>query len=86
MDEGGRPDLVLTDYDMPGMNGVELARALAQRHPELPLVMFSGRKHAGEFSGLPENILFFLSKPYNKDMIGRAVRNVLDRERACPES
>lgn len=86
VDEGERPDLVLTDYDMPGMNGVELARALAQRHPDLPLVMFSGRKHAGEFSGLPENILFFLSKPYNKDMIGRAVRNVLDRERACPES
>lgn len=87
MDENGtRPDLVLTDYDMPGMNGLELARVLKARYPELPLIMFSGRKHAGDFSGLPDNILFFLSKPYNKDMIGRAVRDVLDRERVCPES
>lgn len=87
MDEKGmRPDLVLTDYDMPGMNGLELARVLKTRYPDLPLIMFSGRKHAGDFSGMPDNISFFLSKPYNKDMIGQAVRDVLDKERICPES
>ena len=34
-------DLVITDYFMPEMNGLELIAALHQRHPELPVVMLS---------------------------------------------
>ena len=30
-----RYDVVLCDYDMPGMNGLELYRVVRQRHPEL---------------------------------------------------
>jgi hypothetical protein len=36
------PDLVLTDLMMPGMGGVELARRLQQRWPELPVLFMSG--------------------------------------------
>jgi CheY-like chemotaxis protein len=36
-----RPDLVITDYKMPGMNGDELLRRLRALHPELPAVMIS---------------------------------------------
>ncbi len=33
--------LVITDYSMPEMNGLELIAALRQRHPMLPVVMLS---------------------------------------------
>ena len=33
--------LVITDYSMPEMNGLELIAALRQRHPALPIVMLS---------------------------------------------
>ena len=73
-------DLVVTDYDMPGMNGFDVAERLQECRPELPVIMVSGRKQAREFAGQTGNVRFFLSKPYNKDMVGRAIRDVLDKE------
>ena len=35
-------DIVVTDYRMEGMNGVELARRLRQRAPEIPVVIVTG--------------------------------------------
>ena len=35
-------DLVLLDYQLPGMNGLEALAVFGQRHPELPVVMISG--------------------------------------------
>lgn len=42
IDDGLQPDLVVTDHLMPGMTGVELARALRARRPSLPLLIISG--------------------------------------------
>jgi two-component system, chemotaxis family, chemotaxis protein CheY len=39
--ERERPDLVITDYKMPGMNGDELLRRLRALDPALPAVMIS---------------------------------------------
>ncbi|MGR3376399.1 ATP-binding protein [Salipiger abyssi] len=35
-------DLIVTDYAMPGMTGVDLARALRQDRPQLPILLYSG--------------------------------------------
>ena len=35
-------DLVVTDYEMPGMNGEAVALALKSLHPHLPVILFSG--------------------------------------------
>lgn len=35
-------DLVLLDYQLPGMNGLEALALFGQQHPELPVVMISG--------------------------------------------
>ncbi|PLK23689.1 hypothetical protein C0V72_08635, partial [Porphyrobacter sp. TH134] len=36
-------DLVITDYDMPGMNGAELARSLRKLRPDLPIVLLTAQ-------------------------------------------
>jgi signal transduction histidine kinase len=36
------PDIVFTDYGMPGMNGAELAKRLREKAPKLPIVLISG--------------------------------------------
>jgi two-component system, cell cycle sensor histidine kinase and response regulator CckA len=37
-----RIDLLITDLAMPGMNGLELAAAVRERHPDLPVLYISG--------------------------------------------
>jgi len=37
-----RPDVVITDIQMPLMNGIEACRIIKQQHPETPIIAFSG--------------------------------------------
>ena len=41
-DDGGSFDLVVTDYKMPKMNGVELIAELRVRSASLPIILISG--------------------------------------------
>jgi len=41
--EEGAIDCVISDYELPGMDGIEFVRAVRDRYPELPFVLFSGR-------------------------------------------
>jgi CheY-like chemotaxis protein len=37
-----RFDLVIVDYEMPGMNGAAVAREIKRLCPEIPIILFSG--------------------------------------------
>jgi len=38
-----RPDCIVSDYNMPGMNGLEFLHAVRERYPDLPFVLFTGK-------------------------------------------
>ncbi|WP_436932313.1 PAS domain S-box protein [Halosimplex halobium] len=38
-----RPDCIVSDYNMPGMNGLEFLQAVRKRYPDLPFVLFTGK-------------------------------------------
>lgn len=40
------PDMVVLDYQMPGLNGLEAARVIRERHPEVPMLMLTGEEDA----------------------------------------
>jgi PAS domain S-box-containing protein len=36
-------DCVVSDYDMPGQNGIEFLKAVREAHPDLPFILFTGK-------------------------------------------
>jgi CheY-like chemotaxis protein len=55
-------DAVLTDYLMPGMNGLDLATKIRQMKPTMPVILASG------YADLPSGVEFpRLAKPYTQD-------------------
>lgn len=54
-------DLVVTDLQMPGMNGIELAKAVKANSPATPVILVSGNLPAPE--DIPWEVNLALQKP-----------------------
>jgi DNA-binding NtrC family response regulator len=37
------PDCIVSDYDMPGVNGIDFLEAVREAHPEVPFILFTGK-------------------------------------------
>jgi len=76
--EQGKFDLIITDYSMQKMKGVQLAGLIKQSHPHLPIIMATA--FADEFNtyGKPAaNVDFVISKPFSQKDLREAVARVL---------
>ncbi len=75
--------LLLTDVIMPGMNGAQLANAIALTHPGIRVLYASGypADHL-QRRGLGEEVAL-LHKPFTRDDLARSVRSVLDGDRGA---
>lgn len=78
-DHHGAIELLLTDVLMPEMNGVELARRVAQLRPHIKVLCMSGytRQIVDADAALPRDG-HFLAKPFSPGDLRRKVRSVLD--------
>jgi signal transduction histidine kinase/CheY-like chemotaxis protein len=79
-------DLVVTDYSMPGMTGLDLTSSLKQIKPQLPVLLVTGsmrfaEQHQLELSGIHE----FLAKPVAPERLTAAIARALaERPPAAP--
>ncbi len=74
--ESERFDAVMTDYSMPGMNGIQLARAIKKQQPDLPVILVTG---LGGFIAKDEDTNSYdllLTKPIALDELISAVRKL----------
>lgn len=75
-----RPAVVVTDIEMPGMTGIELAARLLALRPSLRIVMMTGDEARAEAArGHPSIVDEVLLKPMPADALVRAVQPVLRR-------
>lgn len=72
-------DLVITDFDMPEANGLELARKMGDIAPKMPIILVSGREVAAEGAAVAGNIKAMVHKPYNRNILADAIRRVFAR-------
>lgn len=74
LDQDSRFDLVVTDYAMPGMTGLELADRIRARWPEMPVLLASG--HA-ELNHRPGVLNPRLPKPYTRQDLAAAIASTV---------
>ena len=77
-DFGGPIDLLLTDLDMPGCGGLELAKALLKVYPRLRVLLMSAsyEPSAAQILGESANRLF-LPKPFSRQELLQTVEDAL---------
>jgi CheY-like chemotaxis protein len=67
------PDLVVTDHLMPGLTGLDLARELQSRHPEMPVLIVSGY---AEMDGIASGFAR-LTKPFRAAELAQSLAGLM---------
>lgn len=75
-------DLVLTDVDMPALNGFQLVRCLKQLRPDLKVLFMTGHRRAFEHELWDEGMV--IEKPFAHTVLVREVGACLTKEMSLP--
>ena len=79
--------LAISDYQMPGMNGIDLFRCMRRLRPELPGLLLTGysKSHVEELA-LEAGILHVLSKPADFQELLPLIERCFARHHSYPDS
>ncbi len=80
----GDYDLVISDYAIPGLNGLEFARRLGARRPEVLILVVSGFLDVETVDALEEepNVAGWLRKPFDIFDLMKRVEQLTRKDRA----
>ncbi len=82
--EHKRPDLVLLDLNLPGMDGLDVAREI-RRKADTPILMLTARvEEADQLIGLELGADDYLPKPFSPRVVVARVRALLRRAVSAP--
>jgi signal transduction histidine kinase/CheY-like chemotaxis protein len=73
-------DLIITDLTMPGMTGIELARKIHEKNPDLPIILMTGYGKDIDYATPPENygIRRILKKPVKINMLASTIDEIIN--------
>ena len=78
MTEQHKPDLVLMDISLPGMDGYEATRAIRKTFPNLPVIGLSAHAMQGDAEkALSAGCTDYLTKPLNEDLLFQKLEEYL---------
>ena len=78
--EGEKPDLILLDLMMPGLNGYEVCQKLRQKYSqiELPIILVTAKNHLEDLTqGFKTGANDYLAKPFHNEELRSRVENQL---------
>ena len=79
-----KPDLLITDYAMGKLNGIELIERCKAAKPDLKCIIISGTAGAEIVLGATVKVDRYLGKPYQPLSLAEMVRRVLEEPNAAP--
>ena len=84
--EQKRPDLVLLDLNLPGLDGLDVAREI-RRKSDTPIIMLTARvEETDQLIGLELGADDYIAKPFSPKLVVARVRALLRRSEAAPST
>ncbi|MBB6644894.1 PAS domain S-box protein [Halobellus ruber] len=79
-------DCIISDYDMPGQNGIEFLAAVRTEHPDLPFILYTGKGSEEIASNaISAGVTDYLQKKSGTDqyvVLGNRVKNAVEQFRS----
>jgi signal transduction histidine kinase/ActR/RegA family two-component response regulator len=73
-------DIIITDYTMPHMNGMDLAKSALNARPDIPIILATGfSEMVTEDRALATGIRAFVMKPISKQKIAETIRQAMSQ-------
>jgi DNA-binding NtrC family response regulator len=76
-----RPDVVLLDVEMPGMDGVDALQHIKTMDGSIPVIMITGSHYSRAAEALRRGALAYIPKPFDFKYIQHLVEVALSRSR-----
>ena len=78
------PCCLVLDVSLPGLNGLELQERIARERSEMPIVFITGHGDVPmTVRAMKAGAIEFLTKPFDDEVLVRAVRGAIDRSTAA---
>ena len=75
--EEASPDLVISDIQMPGMNGISLLEEIREQHPDMPVVLTTGHATVDTaVAALRRGAMDYLAKPIDLEELLTCIQRV----------
>lgn len=73
-------DLIITDCNMPGTSGLEVARAANRIDPRCPIIVISGHPSSeGDMSLIRQPRAAYVQKPFDVGLIQKTAARLMER-------
>jgi two-component system response regulator HydG len=72
-------DLLITDLQMPGINGIELIKYVQEHFPEIPKLVITGFPSVDSaVAAVKSGALDYLAKPFTNEELKKSIQNLID--------
>lgn len=79
------PDCVVSDYEMPGLNGIEFLQAVREEYPDLPFILYTGKgSEAVASDAIAADVTDYLQKGSGSEqyeLLANRIRNAVHARR-----
>src|SRR5690348_6044275 len=80
--QAGRPDLIIVDFMMPGLGGVDVLKELRKRDNDAPVIMLTAYGTVDRaVQAMKEGAYDFITRPVDPDHMALVVEKALERQR-----